>query len=147
MKIRESGRLDFTWAILLGIFLLIGILFYFSLGVVKSGEQPAREDELLVLEDGSVSFSPENVRDFSFGLEEILFAFAFAVLMTGFMLWTKSIMKKNVHLGLIIGLLGSIVIGYSFSLKYRGTYSTIFMIIVGLIIVVFLGMNYFKYKK
>src|SRR3989344_2885683 len=101
----KNNILNYSILVLFGIFLLIGILFYVSLSVVKSGEASV---------SGSVSFSPEDEARFNFGAEDILFSIAFALFMTGFLTWIKSIMRKNTYLGAIIGAVGSFILGYAF---------------------------------
>ncbi len=127
-------------AILFGIFLVIGIVFYVSLSIVKSGDK-------IVSTSGGVALSPNDKKDFSFGLEEIIFAIVFALFIVGFLIWTKSIVTRNAYLGAGIGLIGSVILGYAFYLRYKGPYSTGFMIITGLIVLTYIGMNFFKHKK
>ena len=140
MKKEEKPRL-FNWTaiILFSAFLLIGIIFYVSLSIVKSGENP-------VSANGVVTLSPQDIKDFSFGIKEIIFAIVFALLMTGFLFWIKSITRKNAYLGAIIGLITCVILIYAFSIRYRGPYSTGFMIIVSLIVLIFLGINFWKFK-
>lgn len=137
----ENREEIFNWAgvILFGIFLLIGIVFYASLSIVKSGEISGTGT-------GNVALGPGE-GNFDFGIGEILFALAFAGLMTGFSIWTKSVIAKNAYLGTIIGIVGAAVFGYGFYLRYRGFYSTLFMAVTGIVILGYLGMNFFKYKK
>ena len=138
----ESEKKIFNWAgvILFGVFLLIGIIFYASLSIVKSGDLANGGST------GNVALSPGE-GNFDFGVGEILFALAFAGLMTGFLIWTKSVIAKNAYLGIIIGIAGAVIFGYGFYLQYRGFYSTIFMIVTGAVILGYLGMNFFKYLK
>ena len=140
MKKEESKLFNWTGIILFGTFLLIGIIFYVSLSIVKSGENPTSAN-------GVVTLSPEEVGDFNFGIKEIIFAIVFALLMSGFLLWIKSIIQKNAYLGVIIGLITCVVLIYAFFLRYRGPYSTGFMAIVGLIVLTFLGMNFWKFRN
>ncbi|MEK6844254.1 MAG: hypothetical protein AABX83_02400 [Nanoarchaeota archaeon] len=139
-KEEKSSFINKTGIILFGAFLIIGILFYVSLGVVKSGENPASTN-------GVVTLSPGDITDFSFGIKEIIFSIVFAFLMVGFLLWVKSVIEKNAYLGIIIGIITTVILSYAFSLRYRGFYSTIFMVIVSLIVLIFLGFNFWKFKK
>ena len=139
-KEEEFKLFNWTAMILFGAFLLIGIVFYVSLSIVKSGEKPTSAN-------GVVTLSPGEITDFSFGIKEIIFSIVFAFLMAGFLLWIKSIIKKNSYLGIIIGIIGTVILGYAFSLRYRGFYSSWFMVIAGLIVLIFLGINFWKFKK
>lgn len=127
------------------IFLLIGIVFFVSLSIVKSGGSSGTGG---VVNTGpfNINLSPTN-SEFDFRFGEIIFAIVFAFLMSGFLLWTKSMISKNAYLGTIIGLIGAGIIGYAFSLKYRGFYSTIFMVATGAVVLVYLGMSFYKYKN
>ena len=126
--------------ILFGIFLIMGIVFYVSLNIVKSGNN-------LGTTSGGVALSPETKNNFGFGLEEIIFSVVFGLFMTGFLLWIKSTIIKNAYLGVIMGISGSVILGYAFYLKYKGHYSTGFMIAAGFVIIVYLGMNFYRYRK
>lgn len=141
-KIKENREKIFGLSslILFGIFLVIGIVFYVSLSTVKSGQNIGPGN-------GAVALSPENEKDFNFGLQEIIFSVVFGLFMTGFLLWTKAIIIKNLYLGVIIGITGSTIIGYAFYLKYRGPYSTGFMVVASLVILVYIVMNFFRYKR
>ncbi len=134
----KNNILNYSILVLFGIFLLIGILFYVSLSVVKSGEASV---------SGSVSFSPEDEARFNFGAEDILFSIAFALFMTGFLTWIKSIMRKNTYLGAIIGAVGSFILGYAFHLRYSGYYSNGFLMVAGFVVLIYLGMNFYRYKN
>ncbi len=139
---KEEGKerlFGVSTLILFGTFLIIGIVFYVSLSIIKS------EQDISVT-NGAVALSPES-ENFKFGLEETIFALVFGLFMTGFLLWTKSAIKKNAYLGATIGIVSSIMIGYAFYLRYKGPYSTGFMIITSLVILVYIGMNFFRYRK
>lgn len=138
----EVGEKLFGWSslILAGIFLIIGVVFYVSLGIIKSGS-------VIGLGNGAIALSPEEGKNFGFGFEELIFAIVFGLFMTGFLLWIKSIIVKNAYLGTIIGIVGSIIIGYGFYLRYRGPYSTGFMTATALAVLIYIGMNFFRYKK
>ena len=141
----ENKVFNKTGIILFGIFLLIGIAFFVSLSMVKSGVGSGTGG---VVNAGpfSVNLSPTN-SEFDLKLGEIIFAIVFAFLMSGFLLWTKSMISKNAYLGTIIGLIGAGIMGYAFSLRYRGFYSTIFMVATGAVVLVYLGMSFYKYKN
>ena len=138
----EINEKLFGWnvVILFGIFLIIGIVFYVSLSIVKNGGN-------LGSTSGGVTLSPDEKKDFSLNVKEILFAFAFAALMTGFLMWINSLMMKNPYMGFGAGIIEAGIIEYGFSLNYKGFYSTIFMIIGGLIVLIFLGNSFIKYKN
>ena len=140
VKEESDGLFNKYTLILFGIFLLIGIMFYISLSIVKSGNGASAGTAGVVL-------SPEEKSEFSFGIKEIIFALSFAFLMTGFLIWTRSIIIKNAYLGGIIGIICSGVLGYAFYLRYRGLYSLVFMIITGAVVISYLGKNFIKYKK
>jgi threonine/homoserine/homoserine lactone efflux protein len=67
--------------------------------------------------------------------------------MSGFLIWVKSVIEKNAYLGVIIGFITTVILCYAFSLRYRGPYSIMFMTVVGFIVLVFLGVNFWKFKK
>ena len=136
----EDKLFSFSFIILFGIFLVIGIVFYVSLSIVKSGDRPTYTS-------GGVTLSPDENKDFNFGLGEIIFAIVFGLFMAGFLAWAKSIMVKNSYLGAIIGIIGGAILGYAFYLKYKGPYSTGFMTVTGLVVLTYLGMNFYRYKK
>ena len=139
---KEEGKerlLSISTLILFGTFLLIGIVFYVSLSIVKSGQD-------IGVTNGAVALSPGS-ENFKFGLEETIFALVFGLFITGFLLWIKSAIKKNIYLGATMGIIGSIMIGYAFYLKYKGSYSTGFMVVTSLVILVYIGMNFFRYRK
>lgn len=132
----------FGWSavILFGVFLVIGIVFYVSLSVVKSGDNLGKTS-------GGVTLSPDEENDFGFGLKEIMFAVVFALFMVGFLLWTRSLIMKNSYLGACVGIIGGIMMGYGFYLRYKGPYSTGFMIATAFVIFAYVGMNFFRYRK
>ncbi len=127
--------------VLFGIFLIIGIVFYVSLNIVKSGDKLGSTSRVVTL-------SPdEKGKNFNFGIEEIIYSVVFALFMSGFLFWAKSIMTKNTFLGIVIGIIGSAIIGYAFYLQYWGPYTAGFMLATGLVVLAYLGMNFFKYKN
>lgn len=126
--------------ILFGIFLMIGIVFYVSLSAVKSGNNVGGAS-------GGVTLSPDENKNFNLGVGEIIFSIVFALFMTGFLLWVKSLIVKNAYLGSVIGLVGSVILGYGFYLKYRGPYSIGFMIVVSGVVLVYVGMNFWRFKN
>lgn len=140
MKKEEGQAIRFYFEnfILFGIFFIIAIIFFASLNIVNPP---------LLDETGKVILSREGKDNFNLGIVEILISIAFAFLTTGFLLWIKSIMRKNEYLGAIIGALITFVFGYAFSLRYRGYYSTGFIIVVGAVVFVYLCMNFFRYKN
>ena len=89
----------------------------------------------------------DNVTNAGFGIKEILFSIAFAIATTLFLTWIKSFMKNRPYLGLIIGLIILVSFEYSIFLKYIGPYTTTFAIITGLIILIYFGYYFLKFKK
>jgi|SRR3989344_2874961 len=125
---------------LFSVLLIVGLVFYVSLGIVKSGQTNT-------IGTGGVAFSPNEKQDFNFGLEEIIYSLVFAFLMAGFLIWVKSLIGKNAYLGVILGIVGTGMFGYGFSKRYWGTYSLIFLSVTGLIILSYLGFSFWKDKK
>ena len=83
----------------------------------------------------------------SFGFIQILFSVVFAIIVTLFLLWLKSFMKNRPYLGLIIGI---IILGFSdygLFFRYKGPYTTTFAIISTLIVLIYLGFYFFKYRE
>ena len=115
----EPRKIDFWALMLFVILLLIAIVFLVMLG----------------------SFTGEG-----FGFFEILYAVVFAVFVTALLVWCKSIMLRNPYLGASMGVLSVIALGYGFSTQFVGPKSIAFMIITTIIILVYLGFYFFKYK-
>lgn len=136
----KKRLLNLEWLILFGVFFVIALVFFLSLSIVKNNGNTSAST-------GDVVLSPKDVQDFSFGIGESLFSLAFGFLMASFLYWTKSVAMNNAYLGTIIGLIGAGLVGYGFSLRYRGPYSTGFMLFAGLFIVGYLGRNFWIYRK
>ena len=83
----------------------------------------------------------------SFGLGEIVFSIVFSFLVTTFLLWIKSRMFVNPYLGAIIGLVALAALEYSLFLVYEGTYTTIFATATALIVLIYIGIIFFKALK
>jgi membrane protein YdbS with pleckstrin-like domain len=113
--------LNIETVILFILFLLIAIIFYILLSAVR----------------------PDVA---GFGIAEILFSLIFSIFTSGFLVWTKNLTKTNAYLGVLCGIIASVGLGYAFNLRYSGTYSTVFMILTGIVILIYLGRNFFKYK-
>jgi len=79
-----------------------------------------------------------------FGLKEISFSVVISVLATIFLLWTKTLIKRNPYLGSIIGLSVLGATQYALFFEYQGELTIIFSIIVSIIVVLYLGINFFK---
>jgi hypothetical protein len=105
--------------VLLGIFLVIAIVFFALLN---------------------------SKVDTGFGLKEILFAIAFAFLMTAFLMWIRSMSLKHAYMGLGTGIVGVLILGYGFALRYKGPYSSAFMIITGIVALGYFGWNFWKFR-
>lgn len=82
-----------------------------------------------------------------FGLVEIFFSLVFAVVTTSFLLWVKSFMMTRPYLGLIIGLVVLIAFEYGLFLRYWGPRTTIFAIIMALVVIVYLGIYFLRFRK
>ncbi len=82
-----------------------------------------------------------------FGIMEIIISLVFAFVVSALLFWSKTMMVSNAYMGAAIGVFVVILLGYGFTFRYAGTYSTIFMIITGAVILVYLGINFFKYKS
>ena len=95
----------------------------------------------------SANLSPGNESLNEFGLEEILFSIIFAFLSVSFLLWLKSFIKIKPYLGLIVGLVALGAFSYSVFFKFKGPYTTTFVILTGLIVLSYLGFCFFKYKR
>ena len=82
-----------------------------------------------------------------FGLAEIFFSIVFAILTTIFLLWIRSFMRTRPYLGFIIGLIVLMAFEYGLFLRYVGPYTTTFAMITSLIVLVYFGIFFFKYRK
>lgn len=124
-KVSSDKIINSESIILFVIFLAIAVSFHIALSIVNpAGKEIA-----------------------SFGIVEILFSIVFTFFVTGLLIWTKNITMTNSHLGTGCGLIAAIALGYAFYLRYRGFYSTIFMVVTGLVVLIYLGKNFFKYRK
>jgi len=124
MKKRDAKKskdrfISLETIILFSIFLGIALVFYILLNAVKGT---------------------------GFGILEIIFSLVFAIFVAGLLIWTRNLTMTNAYLGTLSGVLIVVALGYAFYLRYRGKYSTIFMIITGLVILIYFGRNFFKYK-
>lgn len=115
----QPRRIDVLAVVLFVVLLLIAIVFFVMLG----------------------SFTGEG-----FGFFEILFALTFAVFVSALLIWCKSIMLRNPYLGASIGVLSVIALGYGFLTQFTGPKSITFMVITSIIILVYLGFYFFRYK-
>lgn len=137
----KKGKGNYEAFALFSVFLTISIVFYVTLGVVKSSETG------LSPETGNSVFDNETPRDFSFGFLEVFISLIFAGFATWFLLWIKGMSKSNPYLGSILGFVGLGVMLYAFSLRYRGPYSAGFMLFTSLIVMGYIGRNFFKFKN
>ena len=83
----------------------------------------------------------------SFGLAEIFSSIAFAIITTTFLVWIRSFMRTRPYLGSIIGLVVLMVFEYALFLRYSGPYTTTFAIVTGVVILIYFGISFFKYRK
>lgn len=123
-KIKDSKKkiVNLESCILFFIFLAIAIVFYITLRNVK----PA------VVE---------------FGIVQIIFSVIFAFFVTAILIWVKNITETNPYLGVACGIITVVLLEYGFYLRYRGFYSRMFMIFAGIVVLIYLGKNFFKYRK
>ena len=93
-----------------------------------------------------VEFAPGGA-DTAFGFQEILFSVFFALVVTAFLVWVKSMIEKNAYLGFIIGLLALISFEYSLFFRYSGPYTSVFATIAGVAVLAYLTLHFFKNRK
>ena len=89
----------------------------------------------------------KRINDANFGFVEWIFVIVFAVFVTWFLIWIKSVIYRNPYLGVSIGLLVMIAMAYGFSVRYYGKYTYTFMFVVGVLIIFYLGIYFFKYRE
>ena len=82
-----------------------------------------------------------------FGLSEILFSIVFSIIVTSFLVWMKSFMIARPYLGGLLGIAAILLTNYSLFLRFTGPYTLTFTIITDLIVVVYLGIYFFKYRQ
>ena len=123
-KVKDSKKkiINSESIILFFIFLTVAIIFYVSLSNARS-----------------------DIAGFS--IVEIIFSIIFAVFVTGILVWTKNIIMINPYLGSVCGIIAILILEYGFYLRYQGRYSTIFMFVAAIVALIFLGRNFFKYRK
>jgi len=79
-----------------------------------------------------------------FGLTQMAFGLAIAVIISLFLGWVRIILRSNKYTGLFLGIVGTVAMYYALTRKYQGTYTTIFAII-GIILV--LGYTIMQFVK
>ena len=82
----------------------------------------------------------------NFGVKEIIFGVALAVIITLFFGWVNYMMQINKHLGLIIGFIGTAGAIYGLTRKFAGTYTTTFAIVSAVIAIVCILIQFIKSK-
>lgn len=84
--------------------------------------------------------------DTGFGFAQIIFSIIVTIFATLLFRWLKFFMTKSPYLGLIIGfiILGSAI--YSLRLKFQGTYTNIFSIIISVIVLAYLFFSLYEAK-
>jgi len=82
-----------------------------------------------------------------FGFKEILFALTLTILIIGFLSWIKSLIKSNPYFGILSGLTALVVGIVALFIKYKGPNTTVFAIIASIIIIIYLGFYFFKFRK
>ena len=84
------------------------------------------------------------VPEHTFGIEDFIFALVFAVITTLALHWLKFFMQNRPYFGLIMGLFALLIFEYALFQQYKGPYTTVFAVITGLIVIVYLGFHFFK---
>ena len=82
-----------------------------------------------------------------FGFREILFSIIISILITLFLLWMRTLMKKNLYLGLIISLLTLSTLDYSLMTQYKGPNTNTFLIIFSLLFSAYILYIFFRNFK
>ena len=82
-----------------------------------------------------------------FGFTEIIFSVVLAVFISLFLHWIKSITVKNAYLGVIIGIITLIIFDYSIFYRYKGPYTITFVLIASLVVLIYLGIHFFRFKN
>tara|TARA_Y100000310_G_C20683557_1_gene817557 strand:+ start:2700 stop:3110 length:411 start_codon:yes stop_codon:yes gene_type:complete len=82
-----------------------------------------------------------------FGFLEVGIAIVFGGFVTWFLLWTRLMTIRNPYLGLVIGVVGFGAFSYGFFVLYKGTYPTIFFVVTGVIVLGYLGYNFFRFRE
>lgn len=82
-----------------------------------------------------------------FGVSEILFSVAFAILAVLFLRWIKIIIRKNPYLGLIAGIVILSVFEYALFFRFKGPNTIIFAIVTGVVILIYLGIFFFTNRN
>lgn len=83
----------------------------------------------------------------TFGFAQVLYSIALGIVSMFFLYWIHLFMRKNPYLSLIIGLVALAACIYALFVRYKGPYTTTFAIILGLIVLVYLFMQFAKAKK
>ncbi len=73
-----------------------------------------------------------------FGLAEILFAIVSAGLMTGIFAGSAYLMRSNIYLGSVFGIIFIFALVYALFMRFRGPYTTMFAVIGSIIGVIYL---------
>jgi hypothetical protein len=128
--VEERSRFAITLStVIIGIiFLILPLGFFYLLG-------------------SQVSLAPGLGKDNAFGMAEILFSIIISLIAVSFLVWVRNYMENRPYLGLIIGILGLGIFEYGLFIRYSGPYTNTFAIIVAIIIFVYLGFFFFKFRK
>lgn len=81
-----------------------------------------------------------------FGLGEMLFALALAIVITLFLLWMKFIMRSNRYLGAIVGVVAIGGMIYALNKQYSGPYTTTFASIAAVVALAYIIIHFWKSK-
>ncbi|MCH7568536.1 MAG: hypothetical protein IIA87_03880 [Nanoarchaeota archaeon] len=82
-----------------------------------------------------------------FGFVQIIFSIIIAFFVTFFLIWVKSFIVNRPYLGTILSLIALGLFEYGLFIKYRGPYTVTFAIIIALIVLIYTGFYFFKYRK
>lgn len=82
-----------------------------------------------------------------FGIREIIFSIIAALLATSFLVWDKNFMKNRPYLGLLIGFSTLALVEYGLVFRFRGPFTTTFIVISSLVVALYLLIFFFKYRR
>ena len=82
-----------------------------------------------------------------FGIKQIIFGIALAIVITLFLVWIKYLMQINKHLATIIGIMGTGASIYGVTRNFKGPYTTTFVIIGTIISLGYILMQFLKTKQ
>ena len=92
-------------------------------------------------------YSLDKVLGKGFGFKEIGVALLFAIVVSSIFFFIRALMINNAYLAVGVGLLAIAGLAYGFSLRYAGNNSTVFMLIGIALMIIYLGINFWKFKS